>query len=68
MNHEVITQIATSTENVLNGKHGPFYAGLITLTTFLLGYLLIDNRYGISVGENSVRPQLAEPQSQDELL
>lgn len=62
VNHEVITQIGKSTREFLNSKHGPFYAGLIVLSTYIISYLLIDNKYGISVGEKVIKPQCEETQ------
>ena len=62
MNYEVLKQIAKNLENILSSKHGPFYAGLIALTSFSFGYILIDNKYGISDGKRTVQPQLSEPQ------
>lgn len=47
MNNEVINQITHVVETVLNSKYGPFYAGLIAITGFSLGYVFINNKYGI---------------------
>ena len=66
MNHEVVNQIIKSAENLLNSKHGPFYAGLAAITSVTIGYILIDNKYGISVGSGSVKPCLEEEQAHTE--
>lgn len=63
MNHEVVNQIIKSAENLLTSKHGPFYAGLAAITSVTIGYVLIDNKYGISVGSDSVKPCLEQEQA-----
>lgn len=62
MNYEALRQITKNLENILSSKHGPFYAGLIALTSFSFGYILIYNKYGISDGKITVQPQLSETQ------
>lgn len=62
MNYEALNQISKNLESILSSKHGPFYAGLIALTSFSFGYILIDNKYGISDGKRTVQPQLSETQ------
>lgn len=57
MTNEVINQITQMIGNALNSKHGPFYAGLLAITGFSLGYIFIDNKYGISDGERCIQPQ-----------
>ncbi len=60
MNNEVLNQITNIINNALNSKHGPYYAGLMAITGFFLGYILIENKYGISDGEYSIQPQEIE--------
>ena len=62
MNYEALNQISKNFESILSSKHGPFYAGLIALTSFSFGYILIENKYGISDGKRTVQPHLSEIQ------
>ena len=60
MNHEVVNQIVKSVETLLNSKHGPFYAGLVAVTSLTIGYMLIDNKYCVSAGRCTFKPRLEE--------
>lgn len=65
MNNEIINQITTAITNALNSKHGPFYAGLLAITGYALGYVLIDNKYGISDGDRNIQPKQIEADNQE---
>lgn len=66
MNNEVIKQITRVVETALNSKHGPFYAGLLAITGVSVGYVFLDNKYGISDGDSSFQPQQIESEDIDE--
>ncbi len=63
MSHE-LSQILKSVENILNSRHGIFYAGLAAITAFSLGYLCIDNKRGLSVTQDGVAIQVGESSEQ----
>ena len=62
MSHEIIIQLLKSTENILNSRHGALYAVLISLTSFSLGYLWIDNKYKGSSNKEECYIPIDEPE------
>lgn len=57
MQYELLIHITNGFLTSLQGKYGPLYAGVLSITTLTLGYLLIDSKYVISGKDKIIQPQ-----------